>query len=258
MLSSYRFWLAIALMAVIVGGFWSRSPYGTALPMEVDDLTPIQPQLEKLPDEDRELVLGYLRRSNGDVLPAAFADPDEPFTARTFREAIALQKAFLVKQGELDAEAGARALERDAAMAPLRKVSEIRVLKREALSGAAIYGGASAGEPSTMKSARSGASGNTVLVVTYRLHNLSPRAIASIQGSVSIRSAADEEMTGCYIDHNQVIAAGSSTDIRCGQPNRQASVNDLAFVDMPMSGFSVRWEPRTLVFADGTRLNSGL
>jgi hypothetical protein len=257
MLSSFRFWLVIGAIVAIAGAFWSRSPYNTALPLEVEDLTPIQAQLEKLPDEDRELVLGYLRRSNGDVLPAAFADPDEPFTARTFREAIALQKDFLVKQGGRDAEAGARASQRDAAMAPLRKVSDIRVLKREVLTGNEIYG-APADTYSTVKSATSGNDGHKVLVVTYRLHNLSPRAIASIKGGVSILSPANEKMTGCFIDHNQTIDAGSSVDIRCGQPNREAGANDLAFIQMPMSGFSVRWEPSSVAFADGTRMESGL
>lgn len=258
MLSSFRFWLVIGAIVAIVGGFWSRSPYNTALPLEVEDLTPIQAQLEKLPGEDRELVLGYLRRSNGDVLPAQFADPDEPFTARTFREAIALQKDFLVKQGGRDAEADMRATQRDAAMAPLRKVTDIKVLKREALTGDEIYGTPANGSYSTDKSATSARDGHKVLVVTYRLHNLSPRAIASITGTVSILSPTNEEMTGCFIDHDQTIDAGSSADIRCGQPNKAASTQTLAFIDMPMSGFSLHWEPRTVAFSDGTRMESGL
>jgi hypothetical protein len=252
MLTSFRFWMVIGAIVAIAGAYWSRSPYGTALPLEVEDLTPIQEQLEQLPDEDRELVLGYLRRSNGDVLPAAFADPDQPFTARTFREAIALQKDFLAKQSVSDREADARRADREALMAPLRKVSSIKVLKREALSGDALYG-----RPAANGSA-SGDGGHKVLVVTYRLHNLSPRAIASIQGSVSILSPAGEEMTDCFIDHDEGIAAGSSADIRCGQPNLPASVDDIAFTAMPMSDFTVYWEPRTIAFADGTRIASGL
>jgi hypothetical protein len=258
MLTSVRFWLMVATIVAIAGAFWSRSPYGTALPLEVEDLTPIQAQLEKLPDADRELVLGYLRRSKGDVLTAALADPDEPFTARTFREAIALQKEFLVRQGQRDAQADVRQQARDAALAPLRKVSGIQVLKREVLSGDAIYGATANTGYSTGKTATSGNDGHKVLVVTYRLRNFSPRAIASIQGSVSIRSPTDEEMTGCYIDHSESIGAGSSADIRCGQPNRQSGAHDLAFIQMPMNGFTVRWEPRSVAFADGTRIESGL
>ncbi len=259
MLTSFRFWLLIGAIVAIAGGFWSRSPYGTALPWEVDDLTPIQEQLERLPDEDRELVLGYLRRSGGDVLPATFADPDQPFTARTFRQAIALQKDFLAQQSVSDREADARRADREAMIAPLRKVSSVRVLKREILTGDEIYGQPVASDYATRKSPTSTAgSGNRVLVVTYRLHNLAPRAIASIQGSVSIRSAAGEEMTDCFIDHGESIGAGSSADIRCGQPNLPASVNDIAFTAMPISDFTVHWEPRTIAFADGTQITTGL
>jgi hypothetical protein len=259
MLTSFRFWMVIGAIVAIAGAFWSRSPYGTVLPLEVEDLTPIQEQLEQLPDEERELVLGYLRRSNGDVLPASFADPDQPFTARTFREAIALQKDFLAKQSVSDREADARRADREALMAPLRKVSSVRVLKREILTGDEIYGRPAASDYATRKSTASTASsGNKVLVVTYRLHNLSPRAIASIQGSVSILSAAGEEMTDCFFDHGESIGAGSSADIRCGQPNLPASVNDIAFTAMPMSDFTVYWEPRTIAFADGTRIATGL
>jgi hypothetical protein len=35
----------------------------TSLPLDVSDLSAIQPQLDKLPEDERALVLGYLHRS---------------------------------------------------------------------------------------------------------------------------------------------------------------------------------------------------
>ena len=80
--------LIVAALLIALGVYGAvRKPYGTLLPLDVSDLSGIQPQLDRLDSEERELVLGYLKRSNGDVLPAAMADPDTPFTARTFGEA---------------------------------------------------------------------------------------------------------------------------------------------------------------------------
>ncbi len=62
--------LFVLVCAVIYGLYLvGTDPYRTTLPMDVADLSPIQPALDKLPPKDRELVTDYLKRSNGDVLP---------------------------------------------------------------------------------------------------------------------------------------------------------------------------------------------
>lgn len=258
MLTSFRFWLIIAAIFAIVGGFWSRSPYDTALPLDVDDLSPIQAQLDQLPDDDRKLVLGYLKRSNGDVLPAAFADPDAPFTARTLRQAIALQKEFMVAQDQRDTEADARQLARENLMAPLRKALTLRVVARQMLTERELHAPPEA--PGLPKQASAGFSAHEkrILVVTYRLQNVSTIEITSATGSVSIRDAADRELTGCWIEHDDALAAGSTVDIRCGNVNKPGGSAEVEFVAMPMSALSMQWEPRSLAFADGRKLHTGL
>ncbi len=258
MLTSFRFWLVVAAIVAIAGGFWSRSPYGTALPWDVDDLSPIQAQLDKLPDEDRKLVVDYLGRSNGDVLPAAFADPDAPFTARTFRQAIALQKDFLVAQGKLDVEADARQVAREHLMAPLRKALTVRVVARQMLTEQELYALPVVATYAKRASAGSDAREKKFLIVTYRLQNVSTHAITSVMGSVSIRDASDRELAGCWIDHTDALATGSSVDIRCGNVNKAGGSAEVAFVAMSMSALSVLWEPRSLEFADGRKLHTGL
>ena len=73
---STRLIIVVALMGAL--GLYGalRKPYGTLLPLDVDDLSEIQPQLDRLGAQERELVLGYLKRSNGDVLPASMAAPN--------------------------------------------------------------------------------------------------------------------------------------------------------------------------------------
>jgi hypothetical protein len=253
MFTSFRFWIVIALIAVAIGAYRARGPYETRLPFSVDELSTIESELNQLPDDERELVIDYMKRSNGDYLPASMGDPDNPLTARTFREAIALQKAFRVRQGADDRAADERRRQRDAKLAPLRRVTEVRVLRREILSGDQIYANPHAA-PSSAKSSDS----YRVLVVTYQLRNLSPRALASVRGNVEIVNALGTRMARCYFDHTDPIAVGSSTEVRCGQANKPASPDEIAFTQTPMSAFTLTWEPIELKFADGAMLASGI
>lgn len=263
MFTATRFWLLIFASMVIAGMFWTQSPYNTALPMELDRIPAIQPQLDKLPEQDRNLVLDYLKRSNGDVLPAAFADPDEPFTARTFRQAIALQKDFLVLQSKRDATASALQADREARLAPLRKVLALQMLRRQLLTEQELYPAADTTASYGAKAASVAGEGSRFLVVTYRLQNLSARAVTASQGVVSVRDVSTrdgqhEELAQCFIDHTERLDAGSSAEIRCGQPNKPASRSETAFTTMPVGAFTVEWEPRAVTFADGTQMTSGL
>ncbi len=133
--------LLILVLAAIVGLYRiGTDPYRTSLPMEVEDLSPIEPQLAKLPPEDRELVVDYLKRSNGDVLPEQFADPDDPLTARTFAEAIALEKTHREKMKVEQARMAAFRAERDAQFKSLRDIVTARIVNRQELTEAEIYG----------------------------------------------------------------------------------------------------------------------
>jgi hypothetical protein len=98
-----------AIAGLLVVGMTRRpDPHRTLLPIGTADLASVRSQLEALPDSERALVVAYVRRSGGDVLPPKFADPDEPLTARTFVDAIRLQRQFLRTQAVVDAEAAAR------------------------------------------------------------------------------------------------------------------------------------------------------
>lgn len=86
----------IALLLAMGGyaTFMTKDPYNTQLPYQFSDMHTVQEQLLKLDPADQALVTDYMRRSNGDRLPASIGDPDSPFTANTFKEAIRLEKEF--------------------------------------------------------------------------------------------------------------------------------------------------------------------
>jgi len=251
--------LIILLLAVgVVGWFVHKGgdPYSTKLPLDTSHLETLQPQLDKLPETERELVLGYLKRSRGDVLPAAFADPDEPFTARTFKEAIVLQKDFLAKMAKQEEGARARRQVRDEALAPLREALKVELLNREILPRGEVTAPAISSTSPGVKSAIRSSDDWPVLVVTYRITNTSSRDIESLKASVMIRKnrkgpAELGILSDCYFTRDKVLTPYESAEIRCGNPARMASPEDRDFVAMDESGFNLDWTPKFIRFGDG-------
>jgi hypothetical protein len=239
--------LIVAGLVVTLGVYGAvRKPYGTLLPMDVSDLPEIQPQLDRLDDEERELVLGYLKRSNGDVLPPSLADPDAPFTARTFGEAIALQRRFLREQAVRDAEAAQRRAAREKILEPLRDAVGVRLLKRELLTVAQALG--QPDQPSTRP--------ERVLVVTYRLVNAAGRDITAVKGLVKVNDATGAKRSECWFDETSTLEAFSGIEVRCGNAMRTADSREREFAALPAQELVVEWEPAEVVFADGARLSA--
>ncbi|WP_257387571.1 hypothetical protein [Tahibacter caeni] len=240
--------VAAALAALGIYGA-VRQPYGTLLPMDVGDLSEVQPQLDRLDEDERALVLGYLKRSNGDVLPPAMADPDYPFTARTFGEAIELQKRYLREQAERDAAVAQRQAERDRLLEPLREALALGLLRRELLTSDEALGIADTG------GAKRADDGTRVLVVTYRLSNRSGRDIVSAKGSVDVRDADGRRRAHCWLEQD-ALEAFASADLRCGNAMRTADPDERAFAELAADSLRLDWEPAEIVFADGSRLTA--
>ncbi len=230
----------------------SRNPMGTTLPLNLADIPKIQPQLDKLTPEDRELVLGYLNRSKGDVLPAKFADPDEPLTARTFAEAIKLQREFKAKQAVNNQRMEGLREARESGMEPLRKALSVDLVKREIVTS----------DEATGREARQGQALNTrpVLMTTWRLINSSGDTITRASGSATVRTTSDPNslmgIAGCYINRSEPIAIGDIIEIRCGNVNKQAGDAEKEFVNLPESSLIVTWEPQSITLASGKVMKS--
>jgi hypothetical protein len=239
--------LLILVLAAVVGLYRvGTDPYRTSLPLEVEDLSPIEPQLAKLPPEDRELVVDYLRRSNGDVLPAQFADPDDPLTARTFAEAIALEKRHRERMKVEQARIAAFRAERDAQFKPLRDIVSARIVNREELTEAQIYGMSSGGYA---KSA-TGAEPPKITVITYRFWNRGNRTITSLRGLAEVAGSGLMPAASCVVDSNEPLGPLDHRDVRCRTP-RDANAADRALMARPLAEIPLGWYPREIRFDDG-------
>lgn len=230
----------------------SRDPHDTRLPMDLKDIAKVQPQLDKLPNDERQLLLDYLTRSKGDVLPAQFADPDAPLTARTFGEAIKLQREFKAKQAVEITRMEELHASREAAMEPLRKVLQVGLIKREIQTYYQVTGRhPAAGQAFNDK---------PVLVVTFLLSNTGGETITGVSGSATLRSVSDPKsllgLFSCFITYDLPIVPGDSIPIRCFNPNLSANPANEEFVSMPEYSLLLTWEPKSVALAGGEVLKS--
>jgi hypothetical protein len=250
--------ILVAAAVVVLAIQKARDPLRTELPFGTTDLSSVEPALARLDPADRILVEAYVKRSNGDVLPPKFADPDAPFTARTFAEAIALEKAWDVKRGEQEIAAATREAERDAAMAPLRDAVEASVVRTQVLSPRQL---SEPPDPDAAVKQALSSDDATVFVVTVSLHNLTSKTIVGVQGALEAREPdAYLPLQLCWVDvgERDQVEPASRVEIRCGNPARRVSDEERAFMDDDSGRFTVSWQPRSVVFSDGTRLDSGL
>lgn len=241
---------------VVLGARHSRDPRHTELPFGSTDLSSVEAQLAKLPDDERALVEGYVRRSNGDYLPAGMGDPDNPLTARTFAEAIVLERAWNARMEGERAQADARQAGRDARLAPLRALVDARVLEAEVLDSREFA--ARRGQPQPGQASRRD-DGET-FVVRIRVHNSGDEAVASMNGSLQARDRDGYlPLDLCWIELNPraPLAPGASEEIDCGG-RAGVSETQRAFAAGAPGRFTVVWEPREIVLASGRRLEAGV
>lgn len=245
----------IVVIAILLSGSLaacSPDPHATRLPLNLADIPKIQPQLNKLPPEERQLVLDYLNRSKGDVLPANLADPSAPLTARTFAEAIKLQKEFVVTNSAEEAKVADFRAARDAAFEPLREALGIELVRKEIVTADEATG-RRPGPGEAIHDA-------PTLVTTYRLKNNTAQAIVHVTGSVSVRSPSDPDslmgLDSCFIDRAEAISGGQSVEVRCGNVAKRPGDQDKEYLAMAEGSLLLRWEPKSITFEGGRVLTA--
>lgn len=256
---SFRKLFIILILAGAVFLLYRRTsdPHATVLPFGTTDLSKVQKQMAKLPAEERALVEAYVKRSRGDVLPPKFADPDVPLTARTFGEAIVLQRDWSAKMKVMEARAAELRAERDAKLAPLRAVVDASVVKAEIITRneyQARRNPSFSQQPYTVDK-------SLTFITLIRVENRGAESIAVLRGSLQARdSEAYLPLDLCWIDHNasEPIRPGAYVELTCGHDYRGASEQQQAFVNNPEGRFRVEWEPRYVKFANGRELNAGV
>jgi hypothetical protein len=239
---------------------WARDPHRTALPFGSTDLSSVESALRRLPAEERRLVEAYVKRSNGDFLPPKFADPDEPFTARTFAEAIVLQQRWEVQVKAMQAKADAMAAQREAAMEPLREAVEARLIKAELVSERDWQ--QRFDQPEHRVKSALASNERALFIVTVGVYNHTATDVARVTGSLHAKDRDHwMQLDLCWIDagRNEAVPAVGHIEFQCANTNRTADARERVFVDEGLGDrFTLQWEPHTVEFADGRKLDAKL
>lgn len=251
------FFLRLGVLLAVLAFGWRllpRDPLSTPLPSDPRELDTASRAFERLNLEEKDLVVHYAERSNGQVLPKQFADPEDPLTARTFGEAIELQRAFEQKQASNRAAMEARDRARQEQLAPLREVLTVELVKREIVSRTDfLHRGFPSGAPTTPSD------DPRVLVTTYRVRNRSSEPIAHYSGNVTVHRVGDPRTglaarTSCFLEESTALEPDAERDHSCGDLAKPATHTDEEFVALPQSAAVVTWEPRDITFESGRRL----
>jgi hypothetical protein len=233
-----------------------RDPHRTALPFGSTDLSRVEGSLRKLPADERALVEEYVKRSHGDVLIPSLADAESPLTARTFGEAIALERKWQIKMSAQKSVSDSRAADRDRTMAPLREavsasVAHSEIVRRDEFSKRDLMQ-----TPQSASGAKRGyrVDDSPVFVVTVAIDNHGDDDIVELKGSLQARDRdAYLPVDLCWVDLNlqHTIPARGHTEITCANPNFIAGASQRDFIADPPGRFTVVWEPKLVRTSDG-------
>lgn len=250
--------LLIVVLGILAwGARCSRDPLSTELPLGSTDLSTVEASLTELAPEDRARVEAYVKRSKGDHLPAGMGDPDMPLTARTFAEAIELQRQWEARAAQEALVQQGRESDRERALAPLREIVSAEIV--QARIDTASDESNAPGQGAKRAGPRQ-PGGAERMRLSLRVRNRSAQDVVQLAGTLRARDRDNPlGLSLCYFEINagQALKAYEVREFDCLQQHA-VSAQERAFVAGTPGRFAVEWLPRELQLADGRRLSSGV
>lgn len=103
-------------------------PYSAKLPLDSTDLSVIQDKLDKLPPDERELVLAYVHRTRGRNDGSSMLIATQLATTPNLKDAIDMQKAWLAKETTLNATVDSEFTAYNSKFNAMRKALQIELV----------------------------------------------------------------------------------------------------------------------------------
>lgn len=238
-----RYLTLLVISAVILG---CGDPRDTKIP-NVENLDSIQGQVGKLTEAERALLKGYLERKLLYVSPAQ-AKIDS-LDGVTIRQAIKDQEEWITSRAAIAASAEAKLA------ATVKANEEMDRALNEALSLTLDN------RQLIMKDGEKPTNPNATELVTLefqiKARNNTDKEISGIEGSVEIQDMFGNSKRYFPVSHQEPLIPAQSTTIRVQEVsvysgNRVLLAQGLA--DTPLEKLKIKWNPRKIVFTDGTVL----
>lgn len=228
----------------------ANDPMRVAMPEPAAPISGIEPALDKLTAEDRQLLMGYLLLQRGEI--TSLPTQNLSFTAKTVGEAIAQQRALTARMQVLPDWPLMRALE-DQALRPLRDAVSLTLVGRVQTTMSTLF----TSNTGAVVVASGGGPDEARTVMIYRIANPGKVAITHLTGYIQPQVATDiwaglltHNASACRIDLAN-LAPGASKQVICAQIDLN-SIGDAA--KTPDASLSIDWRPDNVEYADGTKL----
>jgi hypothetical protein len=239
--------LALAGLAVLVVVGCSN-PKNAIIPTNIDSMDSISESVKKLTPEDRELFAGYfMRHVVGSKMGGLFGIKARPIPeGMTVGKAIDEQRAYLATESAKEADEKAlkeKVLkEREQAMDAMRSAVTVTLVSKKIVSEKGY---------SNIETDR-----KIEVVIAYR--NNTEKAVAGVKGTVDVHDLFGDELSGFAISNEATIAPGATITWTGGRSVRYGmnSNNDEKLGGLEDDKYKVIWNPKMVVFADGTKLTA--
>lgn len=236
-------WVSVAIIAAMLLGACS-DPKATALPANIDQLSQVQSSIDKLNDEEKSLLAGYLIRAK---MAGLFgSDSSTEVGGVTIGKAIDTQRRFVV---ESEARAKLAAIEAEALkLARSKSIELMRAAVSVNIGDKFIHS----------ETTSSGIELDRQIGVNFVFKNNSEKDIAGVKGIVTAKDLFGDEISGFAISNDQTIKSGGVVMWRGSRSVKYAlgKNQDEKFVALPSDKFTLHWEPSMIVFADGTKMTT--
>lgn len=220
-------------------------PRDTPLPREIEKMESIKPALEKLTQEERDLVAGYMvRHTLGVKLGGLFGIKADPIPeGMTLRKAIAEQREFIASKNAEEATAKAASEKAEATRKALAQqfaqVVEVRLAKVE-LHEASF-------RDHDVKD---------LLRLEIDVNNKSGKAITGIKGLLTVRDAFGDKVMERNLKTDTNIPAGATKRLQLSRDYSKFDTQDRKEAVIDASKTSSEFAPEVVLFGDGTKFEA--
>lgn len=232
--------IIVAALVLVLSG--CNGAKNTEIPTDLQSMDSIKPEMEKLEPEERELVAGYIMRH---TIGAAFGEKTDGIPkGTTIGAAIDEQRKFIAdrkleeaKQAALKAELEAR---REAAARQMRDAVTVTLVSKKI----------------EVERGYSGIVMDEHFAASFGYQNNTDKTVAGVKGYLSIKDLFGDEISGFAISNDQTIEPGKSITWKGSRSVKYAigDNNDRKLAGLDDTKYKVVWEPKMIVFTDGTKL----
>jgi hypothetical protein len=227
-----------ALLLVVAALVGCSKPTDTIIPSDASKWdTELAPSINKLSDEDKKLVMGYVMRAK---MGAVFGKEGMPL-GTTIGTAIAEQKKWLAAEAVKDAEA---------------KALKEKMLQELATAQAAIDNAVTVTLISKTQVPKDYAAGrySEQQKFTIGVKNKTDKGIAGVSGELKFIDIFDKEVGAVTFGISEKIAPGGEAKWTGSRDYNQFMAEHKAVWNLEEGKYTTKFLPESIVFADGTKM----